>query len=120
MNHPMNKRKKDEIVTLADLGKKVSERTGFTQRDVNFVLNEFVNVIIDELIKDNDVLVKNLGKFSLEHSKPHICTDARTGQKTMTSYSINIKFKQSRKMCDKLARIMDPSLDWGDDIIQAE
>lgn len=53
-----------------DLVKDISNRTGFREIDVATVYEAFLEAVRDALLRDDEVLLKNIGKFVVVHRKP--------------------------------------------------
>ena len=104
-----------KVVKLSDIRNEISRRTGFKRADIDLVLNEVFPLMLDALVRGDDVMIKRFGRFTLLKKEPHVCVDARTGKKTMSNYKAIIKFKQSEMIGDQLAVITNPEYDWGDE-----
>lgn len=103
------------VVKLHELRTEICNQTGFRSEDVDAVLDSLFPLMLDALSRGDDIMIKRFGRFSLRKSSPHVCTDARTGKKTMSSYKATIKFKQSKMIGEQLAILTNPEYDWGDD-----
>ena len=104
-----------KVVKLIDIGKEISNRTGYNRQEVMVVLDLVFPIILETLFNGDDVMIKRFGRFTMIRKEPHVCTDARTGKKTMSNYKAVIKFRISRMLETKLKILANPEYDWGDD-----
>lgn len=77
-----------------ELLKKLSEKSGLTQTDVNCVLNAFTEIVVSE-VRDNDedVTLVGLGTFKCKHSSAREGRNPMTGEKVKIKASRTIQFK---------------------------
>ena len=104
-----------EVITLRDIGKEISARTGVKTSEVMLVIELVFPIILESLLRGDEVMITNFGKYTLQRKEPHVCTDARTGKKTMSNWKAIIKFKQAVRVGRKLCVLTNPEYDWGDD-----
>lgn len=104
-----------KVIKLVDIGKEISKRTGYNRAEVMIVLDLVFPIILETLFNGDDVMIKRFGRFTMVHKEPHVCTDARTGKKTMSNYKAVVKFRVSRMLEKRLNILANPEYDWGDD-----
>lgn len=77
-----------------DFVKKVAAKSGFSQDNVNKVLNAFVSVIVPE-VRDNgeNVNIPGLGSFKQKITAAHVGRNPITGEKIDVLESRTIVFK---------------------------
>lgn len=77
-----------------DLVKKVAEKTGISQDNVNKVLNDFVEVTVPE-VRDNGetISLPGLGTFKQKITEAREGRNPMNGQKVQIKASRNITFK---------------------------
>lgn len=102
-------------IKLPDITRKVCERTGYSIYEIKPIVDTVFIVLVDELVKGNEILIKNFGRFTLVKRMPRKCLDARNGNEIISNFSATIKFKMAKRLGDKLALLTDPKYDWGDD-----
>lgn len=100
---------------VGDIIETISERTMYKEEDIKEIVNMVFPIMLEMLLNGDDIMVKRFGRFTFKKKPPRVCVDARTGKKTMSNYKVEIKFRQSRKLADKLAILTNPEYDWGDE-----
>ena len=100
---------------MCDMINEISKRTDFRQEDVGRVVEMTFKLMLEYLVRGDDIMIVRFGRFTLQRKAPHVCTDARTGKKTMSNYKALIKFKPSRKIENQMCILTNPELDWGDE-----
>lgn len=100
---------------ITDIEKEIAKRTNYRTEDIKQVVELVFPIIMEMLLADDEVTIKRFGRFSLLKKQPRLCTDARTGKKTMSNFKAVIKFRQSVKMAPRLAILTNPEYDWGDE-----
>lgn len=103
------------VKKLPDIVGEVSKKIGFRRLDIDPIVRLVFKVMLDELKQGNDVMIKGFGRFTLSKRPPRMCFDAKNGQYTTSSFKASIKFKPSERLCDELAVLLNPELDWGED-----
>ena len=86
----------------AELVKAMANETGLTKKDVESVLNSFVNVVSNELAKEEKIQLVGFGTFETRKRS------ARTGRNPQTNEEIKIPastvpaFKAGKALKDKV------------------
>ena len=77
-----------------DFVKKIAEKTGMSQDNVNKVLNAFVEVVVPE-VRDNGetISLPGLGTFKQKLTEPREGRNPLNGEKVQIKASRNITFK---------------------------
>ena len=105
------------LMKLGDITTEICRRTDFKREDVETVVELVFPVILEFLLRGDDVMIVRFGRFNLWKRPPRVCTDARTGKPTMSSWKALIKFKPSRMVQNQMAVLTNPEYDWGDDSV---
>ena len=86
----------------AELVKAITDETGLTKKDVESVVNSFVNVVSNELAKEEKIQLVGFGTFETRKRS------ARTGRNPQTNEEIKIPastvpaFKAGKALKDKV------------------
>ena len=102
---------------MCDIVAEIERRTDFRREDVGRVVEMVFKIMLESMVRGDDVMIVRFGRFTLQRKAPHVCTDARTGKKTMSKYKAIIKFRPSRKIENQLCVLTNPELDWGDETL---
>ncbi len=84
-----------EKVTTRDIARTISSRTGVSQIDATRVLEQFFNVVVYELSRDNVIALHGFGKFYNTIHKCG-CLPYRGGEKTDAETFVVTNFKISK------------------------
>jgi nucleoid DNA-binding protein len=68
------------IMTKKDIVLKVADKTGLKQVDVKKVVQQTLNTIINSLVREENVELRNFGVFKVKHRKGRTGRNPRTGE----------------------------------------
>lgn len=67
-------------MTKKDIVLKVADKTGLKQVDVKKVVQQTLNTIINSLVREENVELRNFGVFKVKHRKGRTGRNPRTGE----------------------------------------
>ena len=73
---------------------------GFSKKIIENLLEDFLSIILDELIKKKKVKISNFGTFIIRHKKMRIGRNPKTLEKQIISERKVILFKPSKDLKD--------------------
>ena len=71
---------------------------GFSKKIIENLLEDFLSIILDELITKKKVKISNFGTFTIRHKKTRLGRNPKTLEKTLISDRNVILFKPSREL----------------------
>lgn len=84
------------------LVKAVSEKTGLTQVTTKDVVDAVLEVISDELVKDEKVVLAGFGTFEVKERAERMGRNPQSGEAMLIGSSKNVKFKSGKALKDKV------------------
>ena len=84
----------------AELVKAMSEESGLTQKDVEKVLNSFVNVVSNELAKKEKIQLVGFGTFETRSRGARTGRNPQTGEEIKINASTVPAFKAGKALKD--------------------
>ncbi len=87
-----------EQVAKNEIVKAISDRTGFTQRQIKEILRLTFEAIITNLAVDGRVELRRFGVFELRQRKARICKNPTTGEILQIPERSVVVFKASSEM----------------------
>ena len=88
---------KNKNIKKIDLINNLSKKTGFSLNYSKKILNDFIDILIDE-IKQNDLIIKNIGSFKIIKKKERLGRNPKTKKEFIISSRKAISFKPSSKI----------------------
>ena len=85
-------------MTKKDIIMKISEETGLKQIDVKEVVQRTFDIIIDSLIRDEKVELRNFGIFKVKTRKGRMGRNPRTGDNVSIPDKKVVSYKPGMKM----------------------
>ncbi len=82
----------------------LSKKTGFSANYSNKLINDLVELIIS-ILKENNLILKNLGSFRIIYKKKRIGRNPKTKEEYEILPRKTISFKASNKISEKLKTI---------------
>ena len=70
----------------------------YTKKDIEFIINSFINTIGNEIRNNSKVKIEGLGTFSTYFRKVHVSKSLDTGEENDISTVKYISFKPSKKL----------------------
>ena len=95
MNNRYTMNNKEFIAALA-------ERTGYTAKDTQKLVNNLIDAMGDAFQDDNAVLVPNFGVFETKKKMERIIVNPSTGQRMLVPPKLVLNFKPNQTWKDKL------------------
>lgn len=89
-------------VTKKALVDRIAERTGQKRIVVKKTVQEFLDLIIDELAEGNRLEFRDFGVFEVKERAPRMAQNPRTLERVPVPAKRTVKFKVGRKMQDEL------------------
>ncbi|MDO8748365.1 MAG: HU family DNA-binding protein [Candidatus Omnitrophota bacterium] len=89
-------------MTKKDIALKVADKTGIKQIIVKQVLQGIFDCIIESLIRDEKIELRNFGVFKIKTRRPRIGRNPRTGQTVPVPSRKVVIFKPGLEMKQKI------------------
>lgn len=89
-------------MTKKDIALKVADATGIRQITVKKVLQGIFDCIIESLLRDEKIELRNFGVFKIKTRKPRIGRNPRTGQTVPVPTRKVVVFKPGLEMKQKI------------------
>ncbi len=83
--------------TKKELVNSIYMQLGFSKKISDNIVEDFINVIVDNLIQDKKVKISNFGTFFLKRKKSRIGRNPKTKEKKIISERNVITFKASKE-----------------------
>ena len=80
----------------------VSEKTGVSKKEVNLIIDTFIEEIINTLINGDKVMISNFGTFEKSITKPIDVYSPHDGRLLKNVPQIRVRFKSSTFLKTKL------------------
>ena len=85
-------------LTKKEIINSIYMQIGFSKKIIENLLEDFLTIIIDELIKSKKVKISKFGTFILRHKKSRIGRNPKTLEKKIISERNVILFKPSKNL----------------------
>ena len=85
-------------LTKKEIINSIYMQIGFSKKIIENLLEDFLTIIIDELIKSKKVKISKFGTFVLRHKKSRIGRNPKTLEKKIISERNVILFKPSKNL----------------------
>lgn len=89
-------------MTKKDIALKVADKTGIKQIIVKQVLQGIFDCVIESLIRDEKIELRNFGVFKIKTRRPRIGRNPRTGQTVPVPSRKVVIFKPGLEMKQKI------------------
>lgn len=89
-------------MTKKDIALKVADKTGIKQIIVKQVLQGIFDCVIESLIRDEKIELRNFGVFKIKTRRPRIGRNPRTGQTVPVPSRKVVVFKPGLEMKQKV------------------
>ena len=80
----------------------LSERTGYSLKDTQKLVNNLINAMGDAFQEDNSVQVPNFGTFEAKKKMERIIVNPSSGQRMLVPPKLVLNFKPNQNWKDKL------------------
>ena len=98
-------------VTKKEIVKQISERIGLTQLKTKEIVQLTFDAIVDTLIEDTRIELRNFGVFQVKKRKPRKARNPRTGEKVDVPAKNVVTFKPGKEMEERVRKMTNlPSL----------
>ena len=84
-------------ITKIDFSKNISDKTGFPISLSKKIVDDLF-IIFKEMIKNNDLVLKNIGTFKLSKKNERIGRNPKTKEEFLISKRISIRFVVSKNL----------------------
>lgn len=85
-------------IKRADLIRQLSETFGYTKASAAELIDDFTQIIIDNMEAGNTVSLRNLGKFSILERAQRRCPNPQTGEEVVVPAHFIPRFYPSNRM----------------------
>ena len=85
-------------LTKKEIVNSIYMQLGYSKKICENLLEDFISIILDELIKNKKVKIAKFGTFTIRHKKTRLGRNPKTLEKTLISDRNVILFKPSREL----------------------
>ena len=85
-------------MTKADIVEIISEKTGFTAKDVKIVIEQFLDEIKDCMKESNHLEIRGFGTFKVKNHKARKARNPKTNQEVYVPSKKKAFFKVSKEL----------------------
>ena len=85
-------------LTKKEIINSIYMQLGYSKKVAENLLEDFLSIILDELIKNKKVKISNFGTFIVRHKKSRIGRNPKTLEKKVISERNVISFKPSKEL----------------------
>ena len=89
-------------MTKKDMAKAIADEMGFTRPQVQHIVQRVFDGIIDALVNEGRIELRNFGVFEVRKRKPRQARNPRTGEKVSVPARAVVTFKPGREMEEKV------------------
>ena len=89
-------------MTKADIVEKVSEKTGFTKVETDYIFNTILDTIKNSLEKGERIEIRGFGNFTVKHLPGKEARNPKTNEKVWVKERFVPKFKVSKLLIDSV------------------
>jgi nucleoid DNA-binding protein len=108
-------------VTKKEIVKQISERLGLTQLKTKEIVQLTFDAIIDTLIEDRRIELRNFGVFQVKRRKARKARNPRTGERVDVSPKNVVTFKPGKEMEERVRQMQNvPEEEDGDEDLLEE
>jgi len=88
--------------TRKDLTNKIYQKLGFSKNLSSKIIDDFFEILVDELIKNDKVKISSFGAFEIVNKRERIGRNPKTKKEAIISARRVVKFKPSVKVKNKI------------------
>ena len=96
------------MTTKREIVKTIAEKTALTQAQAGEVVQLTLEAIIDTVLSDRRIELRNFGVFEVKQRQPRKARDPRTGATITVPARQVVVFKPSRHVEEQVARLPAP------------
>ena len=85
-------------LTKKEIINSIYMQLGFSKKIAENLLEDFLSIFLDELIKNKKIKIANFGSFSIKHKKSRIGRNPKTLEKKIISERNVVSFKASKQL----------------------
>ena len=89
-------------MTKADIVEKVSEQTGFTKVETDYIFNTILDTIKNSLENGERIVIRGFGNFTVKHLPGKEARNPKTNEKVWVKERYLPKFKVSKLLIDSV------------------
>src|SRR6266436_2478568 len=93
------------IVTKKEIVRQISERIGMTQLKTKEIVQLTCDAIVDTLLEDKRIELRNLGVFEVKQRKARKARNPRTGEKVDVPPKNVVTFKPGKEMEERVRQM---------------
>ena len=82
-------------ITKKYLSNKLYQKLGFSKNISSFIVNDFFESIISEILKYNKIKITSFGTFEILNKRERLGRNPKTGEKAIISSRKVVRFKAS-------------------------
>ncbi len=83
------------MLNKTDLARKFAQRTLFTKRESEQIIEVLFDTMVEELLSGNEINIVNFGKFVLYKQRPRPVRNPKTLEEMTLKEFLSIKFRTS-------------------------
>src|ERR1700730_1052661 len=92
-------------MTKKEIVKQISEELGMTQLKTKEIVQKTFNAIVETLLKDKRIELRNFGVFEVKRRKARKARNPRTGEKVNVEPKNVVTFKPGKEMEEKVRKL---------------
>lgn len=85
-------------MTKADIAELIAEKTGFTNKDVKVVIEQFLEEVKNCLVEGKHLEIRGFGTFKVKNHRARKARNPKTGQEVHVPSMEKAVFKVSREL----------------------
>ena len=94
-------------MTKKEIVKTISEEIGLTQQTTKEIVQKTFDAIVETLIQDGRVEIRNFGVFEVKNRKPRLARNPKTGEKVDVPAKYVVTFKPGKEMEARVLGIIE-------------
>ena len=98
-------------MTKKDIVRTISEEVGLTQQQTKKIVQKTFDAIIDSLVKERRIELRNFGVFEVKHRAARKARNPRTGNQVEVPEKCVVTFKPGKEMEAKVKRLTAEALE---------
>jgi len=92
-------------VTKKEIVRTISEEIGLTQLQTKEIVQKTFDVIVDTLVKEERIELRNFGVFEVKRRAPRKARNPRTGDKVFVPEKFVVTFKPGKEMEERVREL---------------
>jgi nucleoid DNA-binding protein len=98
-----------DVVTKKEIVKTISEEIGLTQLKTKEIVQKTFNVIVDTLVEDRRIELRNFGVFEVKKRAARKARNPRTGENVDVPEKYVVTFKPGKEMEERVRKLVEES-----------